>query len=555
MLLRHARRWQSAGRSRISIACASSAVASLLLSAGVASAATYTYTPAEVTNTSGTSDGWVAGTGWTPSAPVSATDTTLILNGPTTNGITRFTTNDIAGLFQLNNLTIQGAGPATTASALTVSGNGLDFRTDVATLPVINLNATKGAATYTFTVNNPITLTNSTTIQGNGTAAFVLAGAIGGAGGVTKTGTSAVQFNSAANNYGGATLVQAGTLRLGVANVIPDGSAVTVTNSGVNSGILDFNTKAETLASLTISGTGLINNTAAAITITGALNNTSTSAGGSGAAYVINGGGVHNINGLASFGVGATSLISGTAGSQLKLNGGISTTGAAIKLNTGTSKIVLNSDWTVNDPGTIAFSAITNSGTNTNQLDLFGGNRTFTVADGSAAVDFAVNATITSSVGTGTLIKAGPGTMSLANNNAAVAANSYNGGTSILAGTLAILSNGSLGTGNVGITPGATLDLSAVAVTSGGIADSATLTLSHLDTTYGRVVFGSNALNEVVGSLIVDGETKPAGTYTAAELPNFITGSGSLTVVPEPGAIGSLAGALGVLCARRRRKA
>jgi len=69
------------------------------------------------------------------------------------------------------------------------------------------------------------------------------------------------------------------------------------------------------------------------------------------------------------------------------------------------------------------------------------------------------------------------------------------------------------------------------------------------------VVFGSNALNEVVGSLIVDGDIKPAGTYTAAELPNFITGSGSLTVVPEPGAIGSLAGALGVLCARRRRKA
>ena len=142
-------------------------------------------------------------------------------------------------------------------------------------------------------------------------------------------------------------------------------------------------------------------------------------------------------------------------------------------------------------------------------------------------------------------------------------ANTYTGGTSITGGTLAIgtsavTSAATLGTGNVTVAPAAaastTLDLTGAAPAAGGvIADAATLTLSSSGANFGRVAFGTNTLNENVGSLVVDGVTEPAGTYTASSLPNFITGSGSITVVPEPATAGLLGlGTAGLLLRRRR---
>src|SRR6476660_172918 len=65
------------------------------ISAGSALAGTFTYTSPEATNTSGAPDNWSGGTaaGW-DATPVSATDTTLVFNGPTT-AANRFTANDV----------------------------------------------------------------------------------------------------------------------------------------------------------------------------------------------------------------------------------------------------------------------------------------------------------------------------------------------------------------------------------------------------------------------------------------------------------------------------
>lgn len=555
--------------------CAAAFAGGAVACAGTVRAATYSYTvpTPEASNTSGTADNWSGGTaaGW-DATPVSDDETTLTFNVPTTTGVSRFTANNVANPFQLNVLTIQGTGPAgaSATAGLTVQGSTLDLRTNTtsAALPTVNLNANRGATgtpapVLNVTVNNPLTLTNNTTFQGNGTATqFVFGGAIGGGGNLTKTGTSLMQLNSTGNNYAGSTGVSAGTLRLGANNVLPDNSPVSVSGTGV----VDFSGRNETIASLTLTDTGLINNTAATITISGAMTNSSTTTSGSGGAFVLNSGGNLTVNGPATFNAGSTTLLGGGNSGRLNLNGGVSMTGASIRMNVGTgSRIVLGSGVTVNSSAAQS-SIVFGTGTpgTTNTLDLNGANRAFAVANGAGAVDFLVAVPVVSVTGVGAVTKTGDGTMSLTNGN-----NTYTGGTTVTGGSLLASANNALGAGDVTITATSTantvLDLTTAAVNAGAVADTATLFLNS-DTTstprFGQVVFGSNTLNEVVAALVVDGATQAAGTYTAGggggtiALPNFITGSGSITVVPEPGSAATLIGGalIGLLAARGGRR-
>src|SRR4051812_36858326 len=150
--------WLRRGAIAAAVACVG------LASSTAAIAGTFTYTSPEATNTSAAPDNWTGGAaaGWDVT-PVSASDTTLVFNGPTT-AVNRFTANDVANPFQLNILTLQGTSASVTTGSLTLQGNGLQLISNGATTPVVNLNASKGSATtYTFTVGNALTLTNNTT--------------------------------------------------------------------------------------------------------------------------------------------------------------------------------------------------------------------------------------------------------------------------------------------------------------------------------------------------------------------------------------------------------
>src|SRR5438105_565592 len=100
-----------------------------------AKAATFTYTP-----TSTTTDLWSAGTNWS-AIPVGDPSTELTFVGLNTTALTNFTntnTDDVAGLFQLNILDLQGTGPAATGAA-TININS--------TSPATGLNLVSNGAT------------------------------------------------------------------------------------------------------------------------------------------------------------------------------------------------------------------------------------------------------------------------------------------------------------------------------------------------------------------------------------------------------------------------
>ena len=145
-------------------------------------------------------------------------------------------------------------------------------------------------------VPNAVTLTGNNTINAdtltipNSTSTYAVLvqmnGAITGTGGLTKTGTGTIYFN-AANTYGGATVINGGSIITNVAAGISPNSAFTV-GSGATLSINGFN---ESLASL--SGNGTVNNTSttnATLTLNGS--GTSTfggvfTAGGTGTLSVV----------------------------------------------------------------------------------------------------------------------------------------------------------------------------------------------------------------------------------------------------------------------------
>ena len=94
-------------------------------------------------------------------------------------------------------------------------------------------------------------------------------------------------------------------------------------------------------------------------------------------------------------------------------------------------KIVMGGDATFAQTGGAGTSVIRSTGSlaQAGSISLSAGNRTFTINNGSAAVDLQVRNAIT---GTGRLVKSGAGTMQLSGTN------TYSGGTTITAGFIDI---------------------------------------------------------------------------------------------------------------------
>jgi autotransporter-associated beta strand protein len=235
-------------------------IAFTFLAAASASAAE----PVNFTWTAAESGDWSDGTKWTHNESSGT--------APTANGLAEYVlefnadgtysaNQDLSTGFLLNQLRFGG-------SAVTLSGNGIQFTTNGAALPAIEQN---GAAEVT--VATPVGLLADLTFAGTGAGTLTISGAVSGTGGLTMSGSGILSLTGA-NTYRGNTTVTSGTLRLAQANTGNDKSVVSITEGAMLA--LDFS-GTDTVAALVIGGTakpdGLYDasNSGGAITGTGGI--------------------------------------------------------------------------------------------------------------------------------------------------------------------------------------------------------------------------------------------------------------------------------------------
>ena len=336
------------------------------------------------------------------------------------------------------NVSTDGALGAT-AGGVTLNGGTFQFGASFAT------NAARS-----FTLN---ATTNTIDTNGNNGA---IAGAIGGPGGFTKTGTGTLLL-SGANTYSGPTNVNFGVLAGGATNTFSPISAFSIAPGAV----LNLGGFSQIIGSL--AGGGIVTTSGAAVLTTGG-NNSSTTFGG----VIQNGAGALGLN---KAGTGTLTL-SGTNA----YTGGTTISAGILQLGNGGAS------------GSITGNVTDNS--------IFAINRSDAFSYGGVIS------------GSGAFQQNGTGTTSL------TAANTYTGGTTISAGTLAISGSGSI-TSNV--TNNATFANSGAVV--GTVTNTATFnnnvggTVSGLLTNNSGTATNSGALNG--GAVVNGGLLSVSGTAAA----------------------------------------
>ncbi|MEP7015788.1 MAG: autotransporter-associated beta strand repeat-containing protein, partial [Verrucomicrobiota bacterium] len=353
-----------------------------------------------------------------------------------------------------------------------------------------------------------ITINNTTTASVTG--ALSIAGGMSGVGGVIKDGAGRVSFATTPKTYTGSTVINAGILRMSVAGEANATSSLTVNSGG------------QLLLGTTANGAFQIGSSAATVVT---LNGDGPTVGSG--ALVVNASGTGTLSNAIT--LASDSTISTTT--ALTTNGVISGPGGLTK--TGTSTLAVNNANTYGGTTTISAGV----------LQLGAAGTTGSLSTSSAIVDNATfrinrtNAVVQGTdfngagiTGTGSFSQAGAGSTTLN------VANSYAGGTTVSVGSLIAAANGALGTGNVSLTAsGVTLTLQGAF--SDFISDNATLTM---------VTGATAALNQTGGSdtisgLVLGGAVQSApGTYGSTAsgatfvFDSFFSGTGTLTLIPEP---------------------
>jgi fibronectin-binding autotransporter adhesin len=406
-----------------------------------------------------------------------------VLAFDTSNG--QFTYNDnLTGTYSLNKrgsgtLTLGGANSYTGETLIT--GGNIAFTNPAAVSPHSQITVTEGSylIAYSgaggFTQEQMDTLRTSA-IYSDPTAAFGIntvngafnySGALSGNHGFVKTGSNTLTFSgSTANTYTGPTYlvegtldlnktagvdavagdirISNGTMRLQAANQIADTSAATISNGNLN-----FNGKAETLASIALTGKGSFNTGAGTVNV-GTITRLGTTS-----KFTINSGGKviadsitlngDNIDFTKDGGNITVGAVSNSVVTELQIGSfGLSMSGQTIQVNasSGNNKgalITLGGDFT---------------GIGDNYIDVYGtavraelaigsGTRTFTIND-TAGDDKSDTTLIGLNITGGILAKEGNGTLALKGDN------SYTGVTSVNKGILRVESNTALGSNAAG---------------------------------------------------------------------------------------------------------
>jgi autotransporter-associated beta strand protein len=478
--------------------------------------------------------------------------TLAITIGFSTNRV--FTLGDIASTFLINpaqSFTItsaiggagvlnkNGTGTLTLSGANTYSGGSILNSGTVTISSNGNLGAAATAVTVnaatldiagTFNSTRNFTLGSATsTVQVDPTFTFTDSGIFSGPGTLNKTGTGTLVLGGV-NTYAGATNINAGTLRNGIANAIQDSSAVTVASGAT----YDLNGFSETIGSLAGAGT-VTSGAVGALTLTAGGDNTSTLfsgvlQNGSGTvAFTKSGTGTLTLSGANTY-TGLTTvsggilLIQNSAALGTAAGGTTVNSGATLELQ---SNIAVGAEpLTLNGVGVSSFGALRNlSGSNSfagaitlasasaiysdaGTLTLSGGiaNGGFTTTFGGAG-----NITQTNPVtGAGALVKNDGGTLTLGG------ANTYSGGSTLNGGTTIIT-----GTGNLGATTGAatinsaTLEAAATFTTPRNFILGNTTSTVQVDPTLtltaSGIFSGAGTLNKTgAGTMVLSG----INTYT-----------------------------------------
>ncbi|MSU56718.1 MAG: hypothetical protein EXS35_00800 [Pedosphaera sp.] len=454
--------------------------------------------------------------GSTSQRPIELAGGTLDLR--VTTGST-FSTNTTvsANALVLANRGSSGAGVTHNLGTLSIGANTLSIGPGG--------NVTSGTEGLTF---------GATTLSGNATfevtnsasaamqVTLVAVGETGGTRSLTKTGNGTLILGTA-STYSGDTTISAGTLKLGAANVIPDGSG----NGNLTAnGTLDLAGFSETLNGL--SGSGIVDNTSASAVSFAAGNNNQSSTfsgvikntGGGALALTKTGsgtltlsganlyggvttvsGGILSVNTLANG--GSTSAIGNSANSaaNLVIDGGtVQYTGGAVSsdrlftVGTGGATIDASGSGALNltSSGALAFS-----GTGTRSLTFAGSN----TGDNTLAAiigDQGANATA--------LVKNGAGTWLLSGNN------TFTGGLTINAGVVKLGNAGALNstTPNAVAMTGGTLRLNGNSVTLSGLSGSAGTVENNLAGT------ATLTLNKTSGSDTFSGTIQDGASGTLA---------------------------------------
>ncbi len=458
-------------------------------------------------------------------------------NGTLGNAASAVIVNDASTTGSMNTALLIGATGVSVNRSITVGAQGATT--------TLGGNIASGTGTFT----GAISLAKNVDLTAAGTSAITFSGALtdgAASANVTKTGAGTVILSNTGNAYDGTTAITAGTLRLGAANVVPNGSAVTVSTGAT----FDLNGFSETIGSL--AGSGNVTGTSGTITLNTGGNNASTlfsgivsdSAGtlsltksGTGTMTLT---GANTYDGATSVAAGtlvaanntalgsATGATSVTAGATLAFQGGITVTGETLTLNTNNSApstaALANLSGTNVSTGAVTLTAATAN--DAVRVDVAGGSQ-LTL---SGAIGQGANAAVLAKSGTGTLVLSG--------------ANTYTGLTNVTAGTLVVANNAALGasSGDTSVQIGATLGIqNNVTVASGEtytlygtIAPPAAPSIKNIadtNTLAGNIQLSGGigtgvAIDSNTGSLTLNGAISQAGS------PNYVvkTGSADLTL-------------------------
>lgn len=257
--------------------------------------------------------------------------------------------------------TVINAGTIVAGSASALGGGTLTFgasSSGTLTLSGLSVSVTGLNGDSTATINNSNATGGTLTVNktsGTDTFAGTLANGTAGTLALTKSGAGTLVL-SAANTYGGATTISAGTLQFNTAAAMSSASALTIANGGTLSLAADANTTftpasttgsagASTIAvnQLTGAGAGKTLTLANAFTIGTASGNSLTVSSTSGDTLLLS-------SQLALANSSGSNSTINLSGANMTLNAGVTFNGAAngpvLTVNANSNALVINGSWT-----------------------------------------------------------------------------------------------------------------------------------------------------------------------------------------------------------------